>query len=403
MEKERAREATVPQIERKIAGLWLVRLLRKWWTIIAFIISITVNTIVLLRQSAQSAGNTDGTLAHILTMLVSLTAFTVLNQLFNKMDVEDAKEEIESKTQEHKIAMEIQEKDHRNLLTRYYTLSTQYQDILGQTDPTEVDYFPADPSDESYYRLLELFKKTNTIRAVSPASIGGNFANPREEARVRYYGDITDGLISAMQIGGRKLTYHRIYQTDISADKPLLESHGVTVFNHCKNVLEAKKELGSEINEECNVAFSIVQTARGVGYVIYDEESVVIILDGYEEEGRVNHAGYLYIRHKKTVSRFIKLFKELDTNGSPLTLSKLNKCQNSNFEGMDLTDANLTYVNLTNANLKKAQLEGAQCDKNTILPDKTPYNITGGLEQFQRFTDPNSKDFWQWKETGDKK
>ena len=73
----------------------------------------------------------------------------------------------------------------------------------------------------------------------------------------------------------------------------------------------------------------------------------------------------------------------------------------------DLRNARLNGANLCGTKLKFVRLEGAQIapsrfglarlDKTTILPDGEPYKPELGLEQLERFTDPNHPDFWTLK------
>ena len=94
--------------------------------------------------------------------------------------------------------------------------------------------------------------------------------------------------------------------------------------------------------------------------------------------------------------------------------------QKSKLWAADLREAALIYVNLENAELFQTDLRGtfldnvnlkgvsftpgriyskyfaeAILDETTILPDNSHYNPEHGLDQLQRFTDPNHPEFWE--------
>lgn len=67
---------------------------------------------------------------------------------------------------------------------------------------------------------------------------------------------------------------------------------------------------------------------------------------------------------------------------------------------VDMQEAYIGLVNLQGAWLSGVNLQGAifhesKFDTKTILPDGSPYNPAQGIEQLERFTNPDHPDFWR--------
>lgn len=67
----------------------------------------------------------------------------------------------------------------------------------------------------------------------------------------------------------------------------------------------------------------------------------------------------------------------------------------SSFESVYFSDIDLRGANLDKVSLAGAQLSNIRCDGSTRLPDGTSYNASKGMEQFKRFVDPKSEDFYK--------
>jgi len=102
-------------------------------------------------------------------------------------------------------------------------------------------------------------------------------------------------------------------------------------------------------------------------------------------------------------------FSHATLANAKLSKAKLNLAdlQDADLFGADLRHAQLNGANLCGARLKFARLEGAQIkpsrfglarlDETTVLPDGTRYQPHLGLEQLERFINPEHPNFWKLK------
>jgi uncharacterized protein YjbI with pentapeptide repeats len=73
---------------------------------------------------------------------------------------------------------------------------------------------------------------------------------------------------------------------------------------------------------------------------------------------------------------------------------------NANLEGANFGKANLNGADFEGANLQRAVFShplvgAAELNETTTLPDGSNYNPEQGLEQLERFTNPEHQDFWR--------
>jgi uncharacterized protein YjbI with pentapeptide repeats len=83
-----------------------------------------------------------------------------------------------------------------------------------------------------------------------------------------------------------------------------------------------------------------------------------------------------------------------DLRGADLFAADL---RNARLNGANLCGTKLKFVRLEGAQIAPSRFGLAQLDKTTILPDGEPYQPELGLEQLERFTDPDHPDFWTLK------
>jgi uncharacterized protein YjbI with pentapeptide repeats len=89
---------------------------------------------------------------------------------------------------------------------------------------------------------------------------------------------------------------------------------------------------------------------------------------------------------------------------------RFTKLDSVRFEGADLTgsrfcqailsnvhfqDTDLARVDFTEASFKEVNFDNARWQPSSILPNGDNYDPTKGIEQLERFTDPNHPDFWE--------